>query len=86
MNELSKESLRMKHKVTLTITSLLSILLFSLHWADEISRGMIKRLFDTEENVKELIKWKELYARLEETADRCEDVANIIEGIVLKHA
>ncbi len=30
----------MKHQVTLTITSLLSILLFSLHWADEIARGM----------------------------------------------
>ena len=30
----------MKHRVTLTITSLLSILFFSLHWADEISRGM----------------------------------------------
>jgi len=32
----------MKHRVTLTITSLLSILLFSLHWADEISRGLEK--------------------------------------------
>jgi hypothetical protein len=30
----------MKHSVTLTITSLLSILLFALHWADEVSRGM----------------------------------------------
>lgn len=30
----------MNHKVTLTVTSLLSILLFALHWADEISRGM----------------------------------------------
>ena len=30
----------MKHQVTLTITSLLSILLFSLHWADEIARGI----------------------------------------------
>ncbi len=30
----------MKHQVTLTITSLLSILLFSLHWADEVARGM----------------------------------------------
>ena len=32
----------MKHRVTLTSTSLLSILLFSLHWADEISRGLEK--------------------------------------------
>ena len=31
---------RMKHNVTLTITSLLSILLFSLHWADEVARGI----------------------------------------------
>ena len=30
----------MKHRVTLTITSLLSILLFSLHWADEVARGI----------------------------------------------
>jgi hypothetical protein len=30
----------MKHRVTLTITSVLSILLFSLHWADEVSRGL----------------------------------------------
>ena len=30
----------MKHRVTLTITSLLSILLFSLHWADEVARGL----------------------------------------------
>ncbi len=56
------------------------------HEADEISRAMITRLFDNEENIKELIKWKELYGRLEATADCCENVANIIEGIVLKHA
>lgn len=30
----------MKHQVTLTITSLLSVLLFSLHWADEVARGI----------------------------------------------
>ena len=30
----------MKHQVTLTISSLLSILLFSLHWADEVARGL----------------------------------------------
>ena len=56
------------------------------HEADEISREMLRRLFEKEEDVKELIKWKELYQRLEDTADCCEDVANIIEGIVLKHA
>lgn len=56
------------------------------HESDEISREMIRRLFEKEDDVKELIKWKEIYQRLEGAADRCEDVANIIEGIVLKHA
>ena len=33
-----------------------------------------------------VIKWKEIYENLENATDRCEDVANIIEGVVLKHA
>ena len=32
------------------------------------------------------MKWKEIYEALENATDRCEDVANIIEGIVLEHA
>ena len=56
------------------------------HESDEISREMIRNLFEKETDVKELIKWKELYSRLEDTTDCCERVANILEGIVLKHA
>ena len=33
-----------------------------------------------------VIKWKEIYETLENATDRCEDVANIIEGVVLEHA
>ena len=33
-----------------------------------------------------VIKWKEIYENLENATDRCEDVANIIEGVVLEHA
>jgi uncharacterized protein Yka (UPF0111/DUF47 family) len=33
-----------------------------------------------------VIKWKDIYQLLEDASDRCEDVANILEGIVLKHA
>ena len=33
-----------------------------------------------------IIKWKEIYENLESAADRCEDVANIIEGVILEHA
>jgi uncharacterized protein Yka (UPF0111/DUF47 family) len=33
-----------------------------------------------------VIKWKEIYENLENAADRCEDVANIIEGVILEHS
>jgi hypothetical protein len=43
-------------------------------------------LFDTEVDPINLIKWKELYETLEASLDKCEDVANVIEGIVVKNA
>jgi len=54
--------------------------------ADEITREMVGRLFEDQTDVFELIKWKEIYGRFEAAADRCEDVANIIENIVVKNA
>jgi len=53
--------------------------------ADMISRAMTAKLFETAADFRELIKWKELYGRLEATTDDCEDVANIIEGIFVKN-
>ena len=55
--------------------------------ADVVCREAIADLFETTERVeqlKDLIKLKEIYGRLEIAADRCEDVANIIEGIIVK--
>jgi len=52
---------------------------------DYIMRQAMARLFDRETNAKELIKWKEIFERVEEAIDICEDVSNIVEGIVLKH-
>ncbi|MGD1009013.1 MAG: DUF47 domain-containing protein [Candidatus Aminicenantales bacterium] len=55
--------------------------------ADVVCREAIANLFETTERVdqlKDLIKLKEIYGRLEIAADRCEDVANIIEGIIVK--
>ncbi len=52
---------------------------------DVVLRMTIARLFEEEKDVFELIKWKEIYERLEEAIDVCEDVSNIAEGIVLKH-
>jgi predicted phosphate transport protein (TIGR00153 family) len=53
--------------------------------ADHISRNTTAKLFHEENDFRELIKWKELYGRLEATTDDCEDVANILEGIVVKN-
>lgn len=54
--------------------------------ADNISREMIGRLFREEQDIRELIRWKDIYEKLERCADRCEDVANVIEDIVVKNA
>jgi predicted phosphate transport protein (TIGR00153 family) len=53
---------------------------------DRIVRSAIASLFEKEKNPIELIKWKEIYTLLETTIDKCEDVANIIERIVVKNA
>jgi uncharacterized protein Yka (UPF0111/DUF47 family) len=53
--------------------------------ADTLLIQALSRLFDEENDVKELIKWKETYEHLEQTTDVCEDVSNIIEGIILEN-
>lgn len=53
---------------------------------DVVYRGAIKSLFETETNALEVIKWKQIYEFLEDSIDACEDVANILEGVVMKHA
>ncbi len=54
--------------------------------ADHILRVSIAKLFAEEEDVKRLIKMKEIFELLELVTDRCEDVANTIEGIVVEYA
>ncbi len=54
--------------------------------ADREMRGAMSRLFREEPDVRELIKYKAIYELLEMVTDRCEDVANIIEGIVLENS
>lgn len=54
--------------------------------ADRVMRSAISRLFREEADVKELIKLRSIYEQLELITDRCEDVANIVEGIVLEHS
>jgi len=53
---------------------------------DVVLRTIITNLFIKEQDAIELIKWKEIFERIEEAIDVCEDVSNIVEGIVMKHA
>ncbi len=54
--------------------------------ADRVMRSAMSKLFRDDIEVRELIKLKAVYEHLESISDRCEDVANIIEGIVLEHS
>jgi predicted phosphate transport protein (TIGR00153 family) len=52
--------------------------------ADRVLRAAMSRLFREQADVRELIKLKAIYEQLESITDRCEDVANLIEGVVLE--
>jgi hypothetical protein len=54
--------------------------------ADRIEQHALASLFDNRHEAVEIIKWKDIYGDLETATDRCEDVANVLEGIVLKNA
>ncbi len=54
--------------------------------ADRIHEEALRRLFDEERDAVMIIKWKEILDFLEEATDRCEDVANLLEGVVVKNA
>jgi predicted phosphate transport protein (TIGR00153 family) len=56
------------------------------HEADRVHQDAIVELFDQERDPIAVIKWKEILDFLEAATDRCEDVANLLEGVVVKHA
>lgn len=53
---------------------------------DVLYRKAIKNLFSSGIPVLEVIEWREMYEHLEATLDACEDIANIVEGVVMKNA
>ena len=53
--------------------------------ADDVHNEALRRLFEEERNAITVIKWKDVFDLLEEATDRCEDVANVLEGVVVKH-
>jgi uncharacterized protein Yka (UPF0111/DUF47 family) len=55
--------------------------------ADDVQHAALAELFEVcHTDACEVIKWREIYEHLESATDRAEDVANVLEGIVLKHA
>ncbi len=54
--------------------------------ADRVYRSAMAELFSDSSDIANVIKWREIYAHMESATDRCEDVANVLEGVALKHA
>jgi len=54
--------------------------------ADVVFRAAMAELFEDSTDMAHVIKWREIYEHMESATDRCEDVANVIEGVALKHA
>ncbi|MFC2060689.1 DUF47 domain-containing protein [Chloroflexota bacterium] len=54
--------------------------------ADRVFRSAMAELFDDSADFAHVIKWREIYAHMESATDRCEDVADVLEGVALKHA
>ena len=53
---------------------------------DRLLRRAVARLFHDSTDPIHVIKWKEIYDNLEDAIDRCEDVANVIEGVALEYS
>jgi predicted phosphate transport protein (TIGR00153 family) len=54
--------------------------------ADRAHQAAVQALFSDEKDAIVIMKWKEILDFLEQATDRCEDVANVLEGVVVKHA
>lgn len=52
---------------------------------DQLFRAAMRDLFQSERDVRDIIKWREVYDELEAATDSAEDVANVMEGVVLKY-
>jgi uncharacterized protein len=56
------------------------------NYADSVYRTALVELFARTDDMASVVKWREIYQKMESTIDGCEDVANILEGIAIKYA
>jgi len=54
--------------------------------ADRVYRSALAELFSDTKDIARVIQWREIYAHMESATDRCEDVANVLEGVAVKNA
>ncbi len=54
--------------------------------ADDVRRSALAELFRDKVELTEVIKWREIYEHMEDAVDRCEDIADILEGVMIKRA
>ena len=54
--------------------------------ADTVKKFAIRELFQHPEDLISIMKWREIYEHLEAATDRCEDVADVLQGLLVKHA
>ena len=54
--------------------------------ADDVRRAALAELFRDKVELAEVIKWREIYEHMEDAVDRCEDIADILEGVMIKRA
>jgi predicted phosphate transport protein (TIGR00153 family) len=53
--------------------------------ADRVYRSALVELFSDSKDMAHVIKWREIYSHMESATDRCEDVANVLEGVAIKN-
>jgi predicted phosphate transport protein (TIGR00153 family) len=85
-NELRTMMLELKHMKTSKLLNPKVIEVNRLeNEGDDIYRTAMAELFAEEKDALEVIKWKQIYELLENSLDACEEVANTVEGVVMKN-
>jgi len=85
--EVQSAVLNLRHKARLKQTMTTCVEINRLeNAADVVYRAALAELFEDSTDIPAIIKWREIYDHMESATDRCEDVADVIEGVALKYA